>query len=293
MTLLDEFNGLDAADIVQFINEERQEDLHHEFKTVNNASMNTDDRKNLAKCISGFANSDGGLVIWGVEARKNAQGIDCATAPAEISPLKLFLTKLNEYTGQASSPIVDGVQHRPIEKSADRGYAVTLVPQSISVPHMAKLGEDRYYKRAGDSFYRTEHFDLEDMFGRRQKPDLNLIACPMESLGDERERVAFNFHNTGRGLAKHLGFLARFENALVANVSGPKMKDVTSLNGGRPMVSYADNHSVVHPTGLGMNVGWAAFRLSDMDKPIIVHVTWYCENMISREATFELPPPAQ
>lgn len=29
---------------------------------------------------------------------------------------------------------------------------------------MAKLEEDRYYKRSGDSFYRMEHFDLEDMF---------------------------------------------------------------------------------------------------------------------------------
>ena len=30
---------------------------------------------------------------------------------------------------------------------------------------MAKLGEDRYYKRSGDSFRKMEHFDLEDMFG--------------------------------------------------------------------------------------------------------------------------------
>ena len=41
---------------------------------------------------------------------------------------------------------------------------------------MAKAGEDRYYKRSGASFYRMEHFDLEDMFGRRLKPKLNTVV---------------------------------------------------------------------------------------------------------------------
>ena len=41
---------------------------------------------------------------------------------------------------------------------------------------MAKLGENRYYKRSGDSFYQMEHFDLEDMFGRRRKPKLKMSS---------------------------------------------------------------------------------------------------------------------
>jgi hypothetical protein len=39
---------------------------------------------------------------------------------------------------------------------------------------MAKFGQDRYYKRSGDTFRRMEHFDLEDMFGRRPRPKLEL-----------------------------------------------------------------------------------------------------------------------
>lgn len=33
-----------------------------------------------------------------------------------------------------------------------------------------------YYKRSEDGCYRLEHFDLEDMFGRRQRPLLELFV---------------------------------------------------------------------------------------------------------------------
>jgi hypothetical protein len=252
--------------------------------------MNRDGRRYLAKCISGFANSSGGIVVWGVDARRNDQGIDCASASAEITPVRLLLTRLNEHTGQATSPMVDGVQHKVLETGPDAGYAATFVSESTSGPHMAKLGEDRYFKRSGDRFYRMEHFDLEDMFGRRQKPDLHLSAVLMEGLGDERERVAFSFRNTGRALAKHAGFLAFFENAVIANVSGGVMEDVTKLNNGRAAAEFRDNKGVIHPIAIGKNVGWVAFKRLEKNKPVVVHGTWYCENMVSREETFLLPP---
>jgi hypothetical protein len=39
MTLVDQFNGLEAKDIDRFIAEGREENLHLEFKTVNAADM--------------------------------------------------------------------------------------------------------------------------------------------------------------------------------------------------------------------------------------------------------------
>jgi hypothetical protein len=206
---------------------------------------------------------------------------------------RLLLTKLNEHSGEAASPIVDGVRHKILETGADRGYAVTYVPESVSGPHMAKLGEDRYYKRSGDRFYRMEHFDLEDMFGRRQKPDLHLVAEPMAGLGDERERVAFKIGNKGRALAKHTGFFAKFENATIVNVSGGNLSDVSGLNEGQPRVSFDHGQSVIHPLdGALMHLGWAAFTRPEKHLPVLVNVRWYCENMAAREETFQLPPAA-
>jgi hypothetical protein len=172
----------------------------------------------LAKCLSGFANSNGGIIVWGIDVRKNEQGVDYASTAAEIAPVKLFLSRLNEFTGEAISPIVDGVRHKIIETTPDRGFGVTLVPESISGPNMAKLGEDRYYKRSGDSFYRMEHFNLEDMFGRRQTLHLktHLRVDPVPE--DSQEEVQITLENDGRAIAKHVSL--SLGNADITSVGG-------------------------------------------------------------------------
>jgi hypothetical protein len=199
VSLLDQFNALTLTEINNFVSSQQEENLFLDFKVVNGANLShADDKKNLAKALSGFANSSGGLIVWGVDARKNTQGIDCAVGIQEIAPLPLFISRLNELTGRAVNPIVEGVQHKPITTTGDGGFAITLVPESESIPHMAKLGEDRYYKRSGDSFYKMEHFDLEDMFGRRKKPRLSLVA----RVTYPRDTIVIGIRNEGRGTAK-------------------------------------------------------------------------------------------
>ena len=201
MSLVDQFNALDLAAIDDFITGLQEENISLDFKRINRADLShTDDKKNLAKALSGFANSSGGIIVWGVDARKNADGIDCAAAKVEINPIALFVARLNEMTGRAVSPVLDGVIHKAIASTGDSGFAVTYVPESDSGPHMAKLGEERYYKRIGDSFYRMEHFDLEDMFGRRKGPKLVLSTW----LTGERPNITIylGIKNEGRGTAK-------------------------------------------------------------------------------------------
>ncbi len=144
---------------MEFIHNGKQENLFLDFKTVSKATFSRDDRKTLAKALSGFANSSGGLVIWGIDARKNDDGIDCACGKKEIESLSLFMSRINQLTGELVNPIVEGVDHKQIVSESDKGFAVTLIPASNSGPHMAKGSEDRYYKRSGDSFYRMEHYN--------------------------------------------------------------------------------------------------------------------------------------
>ncbi len=200
MTLAEQFEALTFDGLNNYITTGQEENTYLEFKTVNRADLtHNDDKKNLAKALSGFSNSSGGLVVWGIVAR-NTDGIDCAVGTQEINNLPSFVSRLNELTGSAVSPIVEGVRHKSIPSTGDRGFGVTLVPESESGPHMAKLGEDRYYKRSGDSFYRMEHYDLEDMFGRRKKPKLNLTTR-LVGRGASTT-IILGIENAGRGTAK-------------------------------------------------------------------------------------------
>ena len=201
MSLEEQFDALTLEALQNFVRSGQEENLSLDFKTANTPDLShAADRKNLAKALSGFANSSGGLLIWGIVATRNADQIDCASDFREINPLRLFLTRLNTLTGEAVSPMIDGVRHKTLEANADSGFAVTLVPESESGPHMAKCREDRHYKRSGDSFYRMEHYDLEDMFGRRRRPKLELTTR-LERGGPATE-IVLGIRNIGRGTAR-------------------------------------------------------------------------------------------
>ena len=293
MDLTETFDLLDLAQIDDYIARRQEEHLQLDFKTIRGANLaSADDRRSFAKSLSGFANSAGGIIVWGVDARKNDQGVDCAGATSEIKLLKMLLSRLNEFTGQAVSPIVDGVRHKLIERTADTGFAATLVPESQSAPHMAKLGEDRYYKRAGASFYKMEHFDLEDMFGRRQKPRLEIIFEEGAKTGGVEDLIVLLI-NHGRAVARHVGFLIVFENVEIVAV-GPGMENNSRINAGQPVVGFDRQSGVIHPNGIRMNIGSIRVRRKDHTLPIQGEVTLYCEGTqnVKRSLSVAAIPPS-
>jgi hypothetical protein len=290
MSLTDQYAALDRTALQGFIGQQC-EHLQLDFKTVNSASFNRDDRRSLACALSGFANSSGGLIVWGVDARPNSDAIDCATALFPIDNLPLFLSRLNQLTSEAASPAIDGVQHRAIPFEGTAGCAVTLVPESASGPHMAKLGEDRYYKRNGSSFIRLEHFDLADMFGRRMRPDLQLAIELREQPTDPpSEQVIFSFVNQGRALARHYGLICTLDEAATVTGTDGIMRNQTHMNEGKPVVSTQDDHGVIHPVGTRMRAGVAFIKRPDRTVPLTVSVQWYCEHMAPKSATFSVAP---
>lgn len=204
------FSSLTLADLERYIEVGQEENLHLEFKTLNGPGFRSqDDRRNLARALSGFANSDGGLVVWGVLAQKSAESPDCAKELRPVPDVASLLPRLNELTSDSLSPVHSGVQHRVIHTNEDKsGFAVSLVPASDSGPHMAKLGVDQYFKRSGDSFVKMEHFDIADMFGRRPHPELSLRLTVKGDGGRSsagvksiKFRVVGVIQNSGRGSA--------------------------------------------------------------------------------------------
>lgn len=197
------FHSLSLETIEDFVTFGREESLHLDFKLLKDASFaSTDDKRNLAKALSGFGNSGGGVIVWGVDARKGSDGVDAATKLCPIKNSRQALTRLNALTGEAVEPKVDGVLHKSLEQTDGSGFLATLVPESYAGPHMAKLGEDRYFKRSGDSFYKMEHFDIADMFGRRRRPLLSFVY-KLEGQG-RNVQVDVGLRNNGRVSAKNV-----------------------------------------------------------------------------------------
>jgi hypothetical protein len=169
------FANLDSGSFEEFVASRQEEGLSLEFKSVADAEFSAgSDRKHLAEVLSGFANSAGGIVVWGIRTEKVKSGQDVAAHLAPIANVRKFVARLEEATPLVVTPPVEGIAHRAFELPDGSGYAATFVPESDIGPHMALLGHDRYFKRANDRFYQMAHFDVADLFGRRQRAALRL-----------------------------------------------------------------------------------------------------------------------
>ncbi|MBI3519473.1 MAG: ATP-binding protein [Bacteroidetes bacterium] len=211
MKLNEYFDSIDINEIERFIIEKQEENVSIEFKTVNHPDYNDSNREydkiNISETISGFANSNGGIVIWGIKAQKDASGQDVAKDKRPIKQLTKFLNLLNRLEGQAVTPTITGIIHKKIEVAKDEGYIKTFVPQSENAPHMANFSGKHYYKRSGDSFYQCEHYDIIDMISRKKSPKLRVVAKVVAKQilhqTTTRWRILVSVINDGNNIAKY------------------------------------------------------------------------------------------
>jgi hypothetical protein len=187
---------LSPESIQQLVQRQECESLHLEFKRKehpNNPEVGNSDKASWSQALSGFANSDGGVIVWGV-ATVQEDGVDRANELAPISAVPDFASRLRASLLHATAPVVDGVRVEAVRSADNAGFVVCLIPQSPKTPHRAMLSHREYYKRSTERFYRLEHFDLEDMFGRRPRPLLTFDATV-------RTKRVIWLHNRGRGMA--------------------------------------------------------------------------------------------
>lgn len=163
--------------INQFIADQISEELFIDYKRVTgegaNPRLEQADRENFARAISGFGNSEGGIVIWGVDCRNDPQRGDVPIKKYPIQNPKRFLSYLESATSGGTIPPHDGVRHHLIERpETEEGFVVTFIPKSMYAPHQCIVGryKGRYYIRAGSNFEQAPHGLLASMFGKRPSP---------------------------------------------------------------------------------------------------------------------------
>ena len=153
--------------IDRMIADRASEELYLDFKRSADAGagrkLHDNDRRNLARAISGFGNSEGGVLIWGVECK------DVATDKMLLDDPKLFVSWLEAAVSGCTVPAHPTVRHWPIVSAGGTtGFAVTLIPKSDIAPHQAlKPASPHYYIRAGSDFLPAPHAVIAGMFGRR------------------------------------------------------------------------------------------------------------------------------
>jgi hypothetical protein len=259
------------AKIDEMLTSKQEENVHLDFKEKQNptsATLSDDDKKNIRKAVSGFANVAGGVVIWGIRTGKNE--FDYAENLAPITNHRGFMANMNSYIPQSALPINPGIQSYAIDdlSNTEKGFVVLFIPFSDRPVRTEGTGDKQFYKRVTDNFFPLSVYDIEEMYGRRQ----GAVLLPMlrfKKGGSSQNamgimfnsKVEFGIRNIGRGVAK-------FPFLTMENVLGmQKNRNGTSGNGPSDLHQSPANLShyfggsdlVIHP---GMEFYGPAYDLA-------------------------------
>lgn len=176
------FNELVArgeAAIDDWIVDEVSEGIRFECKRKENAdrpNLDGTDRKTLGKTLSAFANSEGGLLVWGVDARE-VDGIDKLIDKHPIANLAAFQSKVCHAISELISPPIAGIQIQviPAANQPGAGYLAIYVPSSDRRPHMCTYSSERgFFFRNGHSSVAMEVHHIRDQMLRLALAKLTL-----------------------------------------------------------------------------------------------------------------------
>lgn len=124
----------------------------------------------LAKAVSGFGNSDGGVILWGVDCRNNEKRGDVASEKIPIDDPSAFRSTLERLVSGCTIPPHSGVEHLIVSRaSGSNGFVVTHVPAAPNLP-LQDTHKKQYFMRAGSNFEPIPHGLLSALFGRRPVP---------------------------------------------------------------------------------------------------------------------------
>lgn len=262
--LLARFTRLTAEELELMRLRAEPEGLQLEMKTMAESGEPSDnDRKNLSKCLSAFANAAGGIVLWGVSTvGKNGEQMSRVSQYVPIQNGLLAQKRLSELSEESTQPRVNGVRHERIDLASGGTVIKTLIPASDATPHRTIGANGQYYKRSGSSNRSMEHYEIADMFGRRARPLLDLqVGDPRYHRDYARLGVSpfpacavVSLQNSGRGAARYAAVKVELDSDLVqlrdsaeGGMSGWPRRPRRVGNASLPFVFEAPTSTLVYP----------------------------------------------
>ncbi|MGA2871231.1 MAG: ATP-binding protein, partial [Verrucomicrobiota bacterium] len=154
-TLYEKFTGSGAAQLLMGLPNGTEKTYENDWLEFKGGKTEGEDlKKAWSKAICSFANSEGGILIWGLRCAKGkTSNIDAVSELDLVKDINALKSRLMELRHASNDPPVAGIQIQAIPTSpgASEGFVVCLIPESLSKPHRAEFSGKRFYIRMGDS----------------------------------------------------------------------------------------------------------------------------------------------
>jgi hypothetical protein len=246
--------------VIAYVNDRTAEGLHLDFKrSADNGrgaalappTLADEDQRNIARSVTAFANTDGGIVVFGIKTSREDDG-DRAVQVVPLVNCSAFANLVRLRLDHACDPTVPGVRVEAIPDGSGTGAGAVaiLIPSSTCGPHKARgKGATDFYMRTELGVAAMPHSLLAALFGRRPTPRLAVRIVRTE-LG----RVGIWVENSGPGSARspYVRIEARVGGRhagvdVVAQSDGWYRQDARRFDGTTSLNFYLNHERVLYP----------------------------------------------
>lgn len=161
------------AHIDYLIRSGAEESVHMEFKAGDALDRTDGKKKEISKDVSSIANSDGGIIIYGL-AEQRHKASNYAFVDGTVFSKEWLEQVINSKIKRRIPDLTIDVIR--VGNKIQQSVYVVKIPRSYDAPHMASDG--RYYKRYNFESVLMEEFEVRDAFSRTSETQLKLL--PLE-----------------------------------------------------------------------------------------------------------------
>ena len=181
----------------QLIRDNVEENLSLEYKSAGAFAKSDGKRAEIVKDVSAFANSSGGVLIYGIAEFQQSEN---RHRPEKIDPVdrQEYPKEWLEQIIQSIQPRIEGIVIEPITIDNATVCYVVEIPQS----HTAHQARDHaYYRRHNFNVLPMEDYEVRDVMNRRKRPKVRASIFAARNPGGDGQLLV-RLNNVGTVLAK-------------------------------------------------------------------------------------------
>lgn len=291
------FESINSWDrLLELISNGESEGIYYECKSPIEPKLNKDMQKHLAKACSGFANTNGGIVIYGMSTVHHGHSdLDVMAQLEPIGQVTNFAKQVENSIPALSTPAILKPEIRIIkEKESDtKGVVIVHIPKFSSDPVQSAIDE-LFYFRSGDDFVVAPYDMIRRFFAAAESPELELIYVAgilKQSPGNGPWAIPVVLRNNSAAIAEHVKVVVSVADPTqYANVSSNSIRDASEINPGNFRTYISNLDGVIHK-GINHVVGHihVGFKADNPTKGIVaMNVAVYANRMEFRKFDYTL-----
>lgn len=158
------------------------------FKAAGALSKDDKKKAEIAKDVSAFANSDGGIILYGIEEQEHK-----AHALSYIDGNTYTKEWLEQVIQDNIQRRIEGLKIFPIRDNGDitKSIYIVKIPRSSNTPHMS--ADKCYYKRNNFRSVKMEEYEVRDLFYRESTPNLKIAGYILYDKEGDEDVVKYHF----------------------------------------------------------------------------------------------------